>query len=453
MENNTSRKQTIAINGRSFSIELVAKALGIYDPITSFQVRQPIMDGYLRADLVSPKLSSPGIDLVLEKDDMRLALARVEQDDLTTEDPVMAALYARNGHIMAFMAADTRTDDTVADEGAMDYLIAANFCEVSRMSEYFGTVPEPKAFIPALDDPEPVEALQDGTDGAGEFAIIKETVHRGRSGSLLSVVATVPSMMAAHDFCRAACEAECHKLQEGKRAAPVSEWYVEPGQPNGFFWEPFGEEEPENADDRFQYVVHWRAGECAHIISGFSIRAIGEETDSIDSQRTELVSTSSQFEAGQFLRLNSHQYSLRQIADLLGLEEELKTIRLCQQLPSGVLSAELDPYQLDYPGIDVLMEVASSDHDGPDEFFVARCEQDAENEGPQPVKAYLYARCGDYIANKELDIRNHADFENGEKKPESLVVGGGYAIGPLDVYYEDARFFNLMGQYPCPMNS
>ena len=447
---NTTKNKTVSINGRSFSIELVAKALGIQGPVTSFQVRQPIQDGYLRADLVSPKKACPGIDLVLEKDAMRIPLARVEQDTLAEHDPVIAALYARNGNLMAFMSADTREDDVVAEEGNMDFLIAADFCEVSNLNDYCGPMPEPMAVVP-----EPCAAASEvqasAGSSAGNYAIIKESFYADRPGSTLSIVATAPTMGAAHEACQKACQAECDELNEGEDICTPPEGCDESCLPDGFRWDDSWTDETE--DGRYQYVVRLWSGDDAKLVSGFAILPIEEEAPTSPAAETCIVEEG-EFEAGQFLQLNNHRYSLRKIANMLGLKEAFDTIRLCQQVPSGVLAACIDPYQLDYPGIDLVLDVPSKNRDDYDEIMVCRCEQDFEDPSEEadnvPVKAYMYARCGDYIATKEIDSRCDDDFEDGEKKPESLVVGGGYAIGILDVYYEDPRFSNLKGGYTAP---
>lgn len=284
-----------------------------------------------------------------------------------------------------------------------------------------------------------------------QYVIIKEAYYADHPGSTLSVVGTAPTLDSAHSFCQKACAAECDALNEGTDAYTPLEGGDETLLPDGFRWDDSWEDE--HAEDRYQYVVRLWTGNDSSLVSGFCIREI--ESEDTDAHCTSQVADNGHvaLEGGQYLSINGYQVTVQQIADMLGLEGTIKDIRLSQPLPSGILSAELDPWQRDYPGIDLVLEVPGSQLSESDEILVARCEQDAEAETDHPIKAYLYARCGEYIATKELDIRNDEEFEEGEEKPERLVVGGGYAIGPLEVFYEAPHFFDLRGQYKGPENS
>lgn len=160
----------IRVNGKEFSFEEVAKALGFevaphLDPV-QVHLCQQIEDGVLVAKgAFFDKDDYPGMDVELElpeeKDSMPVIISRTEQPRLDTEERgVRTFCYNRENEYFMYFDVDTRTDDEVDKEIDVPSVVlsGSRLAEVDVYEEntfvrYRGALPaKERAVEPAMDN-------------------------------------------------------------------------------------------------------------------------------------------------------------------------------------------------------------------------------------------------------------------------------------------------------------
>ena len=138
--------------------------------------------------------------------------------------------------------------------------------------------------------------------------------------------------------------------------------------------------------------------------------------------------------------LNGQTFSVEEVTRVLGIQEDIQTVRLCQPCRSGTILAELDLREEELPGIDLALQIPAED--STEEFLVARCSQRVE--GTRAPRVEVYGRRGGYIAYGPLDTRSLEQVKEDPERDE-LIVGGGQYEGVLNLYVEDESYVNYRG--------
>lgn len=141
--------------------------------------------------------------------------------------------------------------------------------------------------------------------------------------------------------------------------------------------------------------------------------------------------------------LNGQTFSVEEVTRVLGIQEDIQTVRLCQPCRSGTILAELDLREKELPGIDLALQIPAED--STEEFMVARCSQRVE--GTRAPRVEVYGRRGGYIAYGPLDTRSLEQVEQDPKRDE-LIIGGGQYEGVPNLFVEDAAYVDYRGTCP-----
>lgn len=150
----TGLKPSICLNGQTFSVDEVARALGIQADMQTVRLCQPCRSGTIFAELELKEEELPGIDLALQipvgDSTEEFRAARCSQREEGTSAP-RVEVYGRRGGYTAYGPIDTRSLEQVEADPERDELIVGGgqyegvlnlYVEDAAFVDYRGTCPE-----------------------------------------------------------------------------------------------------------------------------------------------------------------------------------------------------------------------------------------------------------------------------------------------------------------------
>lgn len=150
----TGIKPSICLNGQTFSVDEVARALGIQADIQTVRLCQPCRSGTILAELDLREEELSGIDLALQipvgDSTEEFRAARCSQREEGTSAP-RVEVYGRRGGYTAYGPLDTRSQERVEEEPVRDKLIVGGgqfegvldlYVEDADYVDYKGICPE-----------------------------------------------------------------------------------------------------------------------------------------------------------------------------------------------------------------------------------------------------------------------------------------------------------------------